>query len=84
METNNLATRDQVVGTVHSLHLSLADKCRNDHCISDEDIAVATVLAALDGATTYMDGDKDSGITWLRMALDVIEAGQPIMAETIQ
>lgn len=84
MTTNNPATRDHVIATVHGLHLSLADKCRSEVGVTDEDIAIAATLAALDSATTLAAGDKANGITWLRLALDLIEAGQPIMAETIQ
>lgn len=84
MSTNELATRDQVIATVHRLHLSLVDKCRAEVGVSDEDIAIAAALAALDSATTLASGNKANGITWLRLALDLIEAGQPIMVETIQ
>jgi hypothetical protein len=78
------ATRDRVIATVRNLHLSLADKCRAEVGVTDEDIAIAAAFAALDSATTLAGGDKENGITWLRLALDLIEAGQPIIAETIQ
>ena len=84
MAKNELATRDQVIATVHRLHLSLADKCRAEVHVSDVDIAIAATLAALDSATTLAAGDKANGITWLRLALDLIEGGQPVIAETIQ
>lgn len=80
----DLATHDQIVATVHRLHLSLADKCREQAGATDEDIAIAAAYAALDSATIYADGDKANGITWLRVALDLIEAGQPITAERLQ
>ena len=80
----DLAPRDQVVATVHRLHLSLADKCREQAGATDEDIAIAVAYAARDSATIYADGDKANGITWLRLALDLIEAGQPITGETAQ
>ena len=83
-QPNDPATRDQVIATIHRLHLSLADKCRAEAGATDEDIAIAAAIAALDCATTFAAGDKANGITWLRLALDLIEAGQPIMAETIQ
>ena len=84
MTSNDPATRDHLIATVHRLHLSLADKCRAEVHVSDEDIAIAATLAALDSATTLAAGNKANGITWLRIALDLIEAGQPVMAETIQ
>ena len=84
MTTNDLATHDQVIATVHRLHLSLADKCRAEVGVTDEGIAIAVTLAALDSATTLAAGDKANGITWLRLALDLIEGGQPVIAETIQ
>lgn len=80
----DLATRDQVVAMLYKLHLSLADKCRAERSVTDEDIAIAAAYGALDAATAFADGNKVNGITWLRVALDLIEAGQPIMAETIQ
>lgn len=80
----DLATRDQVIATVHRLHLSLAEKCRTEVGVTDEDIAIAAATAALESATVFADGDKANGITWLRYTLDLIEAGQPIIAETIQ
>lgn len=80
----DLATRERVIETVQRLHLSLADKCRAEVGVTDEDIAIAAALAALEAATAHADGDKANGITWLRLALDMIEAGQPIIAETIQ
>lgn len=80
----DLATKERVVLTIHKLHLSLAEKCRAEVGVSDEDIAIAAALAALDSATTLADGDKAQGIAWLRGALDLLEAGQPLMAETIQ
>ena len=79
----NLATRSRVIATVHRLHLSLADKCRAEVGVTDEDIAIAAALAALEAATAHANGDKENGITWLRLALDLIEAGQPLVAETI-
>lgn len=84
MTTNDLATRNQVIATVHQLHLSLADKCRDEVCVTNEDIAIAAVMAALDAATAHADGDKANGITWLRFTLDLIEGGQAPIAETIQ
>lgn len=79
----DLATRDQVIAMIHRLHLSLADKCRAEVAVTDEEIAIASAFAALDSATAFA-GNKPNGITWLRLALDLIEAGQPIFAETIQ
>lgn len=80
----DLATKEQVVQTVHRLHLSLAEKCRAEVSVSDEDVAIAAALAALDSATVFADGDKENGITWLRCALDLIEAGQRDAEETVQ
>lgn len=80
----DLATKERVVQTVHRLHLSLAEKCRAEKDVSNEDIAIAAALAALDSATVFAEGDKENGITWLRYALDLIEAGQPLTAETVQ
>lgn len=80
-QCTDLVTHERVVLTVHKLHLSLAEKCRDEVGVSDEDIAIA---AALDSATMLMGGDKAQGIEWLRGALDLLEAGQPLMAETMQ
>jgi hypothetical protein len=80
----DLATRDHVVATIHKLHLSLADRCRAERSVTPEDVAIAAIYGALDAATSYADGDKANGIIWLRLAVDLIEAGQPITAETIQ
>ena len=80
----DLAARDQVIATVHRLHLSLADKCRAEVGVTNEDIAIAAAYAALEASTAHADGDKANGITWLRYALDLIETGQPLTAKTIQ
>lgn len=79
-----LATRGQMIGMIHRLHLSLADKCRIEPGADNEDVAIASLYGALDAATTLMSGDKAAGIGWLRAALEVIEAGQPLIADTIQ
>ena len=83
-QCTDLVTHERVVLTVHKLHLSLAEKCRDEVGVSDEDIAIAAALAALDSATMLMGGDKAQGVEWLRGALDLLEAGQPLMAETVQ
>lgn len=80
----DLVTRERVVLTIHKLYLSLAEKCRAEVGVSDEDIAIAAALASLDIATTLTEGDKAEGIAWLRGALDLLEAGQLLMAETVQ
>jgi hypothetical protein len=77
-----LATHQRVIVTAHALHLSLAAKLRTDAGADDEDVAIASVLAALDNATILAWGDKDAGIAWLRAALLLIEAGQPLVVET--
>ena len=79
----DLATRSDVIATVHRLHLSLADKCRAEASATDEDVAIAAAYAALDASTVFA-GDKVTGITWLRLAIDLIEAGQPLTLETVQ
>jgi hypothetical protein len=84
MTHTDLATRDQVIATVRNLHLSLADKCRAEVGVHDEDIAIAATFSALEASTVFAKGDKAAGIAWLRDALDLIEAGQPLTAETIQ
>lgn len=75
---------EPAISLIHGLHLSLADKCRQQPGVTDEDIAIAAALAALDNATTLAGGDKSNGIHWLRCALDLIEDDQPLMVETIQ
>lgn len=72
-----------MIATVHRLHLSLADKCRAEASATDEDVAVAAAYAALDASAAFA-GNKSNALTWLRFALDVIEAGQPLTVETIQ
>ena len=79
-----VAPRSDVISTVHKLHLSLAEKCRAQASATDEDVAIACAYAALDSATALAAGDKTNGITWLRHALDLIEAGQPLTVETSQ
>ena len=76
--------REKSMTIAHRLHLSLADKIRATKGATDEDIAMGAAMGALDAATVLMGDDKEAGIAWLRAALDEIEAGQPIMAETIQ
>jgi hypothetical protein len=84
MEDNmdDLATHQAVICTAHGLHLSLAAKLRMEAGADDEDVAIASTLAALDNATILAHGDKDCGIAWLRAALMLIEAGQPLVVET--
>jgi len=77
-----LATDQRVIATAHGLHLSLAAKLRTDAGATDEHVAIASALAALDNATILAFGDKDCGIAWLRAALLLIEAGQPLVVET--
>lgn len=77
----NPATRDQVIATAHGLHLSLAAKLRIDAGATNEDVAIASAYAALDNATILAGGDKDSAIAWLRNALWMIEADQPLRAD---
>ena len=84
IEPETLATRGQVVAMIRKLHLSLAEKCRIDPGADNEDVAIAALYSALDAATELGAGDKDWGIFWLRAALDVIEAGQPLIAEPAQ
>ena len=79
----DLATRADVIATVHRLHLSLADKCRAEANATAEDVAIAAAYAALD-ASTALAGDKATGITWLRAMLTRIEAAQPLAVETLQ
>lgn len=78
----DLATHQRVIATAHGLHLSLAAKLRMDAGADNEDVAIASALAALDNATILTWGDKDAGIAWLRAALLLIEAGQPLCVET--
>lgn len=75
---------EPAIASVHRLNISLAEKCRVQPGVTDEHIALASALAALDCATAFASGDKANGITWLRCVLDLIEADQPIMAETVQ
>lgn len=84
IEPEALATRGEVIAMIHGLHLSLAEKCRIEPGADNEDVAIAALYGALDASTILMRGDKDAGIGWLRAALDVIEAGQSLVAETIQ
>lgn len=79
---DDLATHQQIIAKSHGLHLSLAAKLRTDAGATDEDVAIASALAALDNATILAWGDKDAGIAWLRAALLLIEAGQPLVVET--
>ena len=78
----DLATHQRVIATAHGLHLSLAAKLRMEAGAADEHVAIASALAALDNATILAWGDKDAGIAWLRAALMLIEAGQPLIVET--
>lgn len=48
-----------------------------------EDIAIAAVASAIDLAQHHT-GDTESAITWVRSALDVAEASQPLTMETMQ
>lgn len=80
---DDLATHERVIATAHGLHLSLAAKLRTEAGADNEDVAIASTLAALDNATILAYGDKDCGIAWLRAALTLIEAGQPLMVETV-
>ena len=84
IDGETLATRGQVIATIHRLHLSLADKCRTEPGADNEEVAIAALMGALDAATTLMGDDKAAGIGWLRAAVEVIEAGQALVAETIQ
>ena len=79
---DDLATRQHVIATAQGLHLSLAAKLRMIAGASDEDVAIASTMAALENATILAWGDKDAGIAWLRAALMLIEAGQPLVVET--
>lgn len=84
IEPEALATRGEVIAMIHGLHLALAEKCRIEPGADNEDVAIAVLYGALDAATTLMSDDKAAGMGWLRAALDVIEAGQPLVAEAIQ
>ena len=46
-----------------------------------DDIAIAAVASAVDLATV---GDATAAVAWVRRALDVMEEGLPLTAETLQ
>lgn len=48
-----------------------------------DDIAIAASYSAVDLASC-LTGDTAAAIAWVRQALDVMEAGVPLTAETIQ
>ena len=48
-----------------------------------EDIAIAAIASAIDLAQHH-PGDTESAIAWVRSALDVAEASQPLTMETMQ
>lgn len=48
-----------------------------------EDISIAAVASAIDLAQHHT-GDTESAIAWVRSALDVAEASQPLTMETMQ
>ncbi len=48
-----------------------------------EDIAIAAVASAIDLAQHHT-GDTESAIAWVRAAIDVAEASQPLTMETMQ
>lgn len=79
---DNLATHEAIIATAHGLHLSLAVKLRMEAGADNEDVAIASTLAALDNATVLANGDKECGIAWLRAALTLIEADQPLVVDT--
>ena len=47
------------------------------------DIAIAAAYSAVDLAACHV-GDTTAAIAWMRDLLDVMEAGVPLTAETIQ
>lgn len=49
-----------------------------------DDIAIAAAYSAVDLAQHHTGGDPASAIAWLRNALNVIEDGAPLTAETLQ
>lgn len=49
-----------------------------------DDIAIAAAYSAVDLAQHHTGGDPASAIAWLRRALDVMEEGAPLSAETLQ
>lgn len=49
-----------------------------------DDIAIAAAYSAVDLAQHHTGGDPASAIAWLRRALDVMEEGAPVTAETLQ
>jgi len=48
-----------------------------------DDIAIAAVASAVDLATCHV-GEAGHAIAWVRRALDVMEEGLPLTAETLQ
>lgn len=48
-----------------------------------DDIAIAAAYSAVDLATCHV-GDTTAAIAWVRRALDVMEEGLPLTAETLQ
>ena len=48
-----------------------------------DDIAIAAVASAVDLATCHV-GDATAAVAWVRRALDVLEEGLPLTAETLQ
>lgn len=48
-----------------------------------DDIAIAAAYSAVDLASCHV-GDATGAIAWVRRALDVMEAGLPLTAETLQ
>lgn len=82
MTTEQEAASMQVIEWCRHFNRRMAQKQAEEGARMD-DIAVAAAYSAVDLATCHV-GDATGAIAWVRRALDVMEEGLPLTAETLQ
>lgn len=82
MTSEQEAASIQVIEWCRHFNRRMAQKQAEEGARMD-DIAIAAAYSAVDLATCHA-GDTSAAIEWVRRALDVMEEGLPLTAETLQ